>query len=76
MKAATVSAPSRRDWTSTRYFLEHLPHAEPGWGYVFVKQWSESGDPAEIDRWLAERAEANPGYWLREQPGDVILCGS
>lgn len=67
----------RQDWDLVRNFLERVPQAHSGWGYVFVKHWAEAGDPAEIDRWLAARAEADLtardpsddelGYWLKER---------
>jgi tetratricopeptide (TPR) repeat protein len=57
----------RQEWDLTRWFLERLPQAEPGWGYVFIKHWTENGDSREIDRWLAARMRANPEYWLRER---------
>jgi tetratricopeptide (TPR) repeat protein len=57
----------RRDWPTARYFLERLPQAQPGWGYVLIKEWASTGDANVIDAWLVERAKANPRYWLRER---------
>jgi tetratricopeptide (TPR) repeat protein len=57
----------REDWSTARYFLERMPQAEPGWGYVLIKQWASTGNAKEIDAWLVERANANPSYWLRER---------
>jgi tetratricopeptide (TPR) repeat protein len=57
----------RQDWPTARYFLERLPQAGPGWGYVFIRQWAAAGDARQIDAWLAERTKANPRYWLRER---------
>lgn len=57
----------REEWDLARRFLERLPQAEPGWGYVFIKHWTEQGNHQEIDRWLAARMKSNPAYWLRER---------
>src|SRR5262245_51444102 len=57
----------REEWDLARWFLERAPQAEPGWGYVLIKNWSEKGDPSEIDRWLAARMEENFSYWLFER---------
>ena len=57
----------RQDWSTARAFLERLPQAEPGWGYVLIKQWAETADAGEIDVWLVARAKANPTYWRRER---------
>jgi tetratricopeptide (TPR) repeat protein len=34
---------------------------------VLIKEWASTGDAIQIDTWLAERAKANPRYWLRER---------
>jgi tetratricopeptide (TPR) repeat protein len=57
----------REEWELSRQLLERLPQAEPGWGYVMIKRWAERGDPEEIDRWLAARAEQNAEYWFGER---------
>jgi hypothetical protein len=57
----------REDWELARRFLEELPQAQPGWGYVFIKHWAKQGDAREIDRWLAMRAERNFQYWFDER---------
>ena len=57
----------REEWDLARRFLERAPQAEPGWGYVLIKNWAEKGDPSEIDRWLAARMEENSSYWLFER---------
>jgi hypothetical protein len=49
----------RDEWELARLFLERFPHAEPGWGYVFIKHWASDGNPNEIDRWLAARSDGN-----------------
>lgn len=67
LSAAVDRVIDREHWDLARYFLERLPNAEPGWGYVLVRRWSDVADADTIDRWLAARAERNRGYWLRER---------
>jgi len=57
----------RQEWDLARRFLERMPEAEPGWGYILVGHWAKTGSHAEIDRWLAARAKSNPEYWFRER---------
>lgn len=56
----------RERWDLVRKYLEALPTAEPGWGYVFLRKWNERATPEEIDLWLDQRAATAPSYWSRE----------
>lgn len=67
LSAAADRVIDREHWDLARYFLERLPRAEPGWGYVFVRHWSELAEADAIDVWLAARAQSNRDYWFRER---------
>ena len=67
LSAAVDRVIDREHWELARYFLERLPRAEPGWGYVFVRHWSESAEAEAVDAWLAARAQSNRDYWFRER---------
>ncbi|MHC4137698.1 MAG: hypothetical protein ACYS0K_22360 [Planctomycetota bacterium] len=56
----------REDWEPARFAMEQLPHARPGWGYVFVRHWARHGDVDEIDGWLAAQA-GRSRHWVRER---------
>ena len=52
-----------------RLFIERMPKANPGWGYVLIKRWVRNGgDPDVIDQWLVDRYEASKlDYWFNER---------
>ena len=56
----------REDWEMARYAMEQLPHAGPGWAYVFVRQWAARADADEIDRWLTAQT-AKSRHWFFER---------
>jgi len=54
----------RQEFDLARRMLEKLPQATPFSGNQLVDEWARTGDPVEIDRWLAARMEQNYDYWL------------
>lgn len=83
LSAAADFLIGREQWSLAKYFLELYPVAHPGWGYVFIKHWSEelksdknsganagkNSGPSAVDHWLDARykADANAQYWLNER---------
>lgn len=57
----------RRQWTLTRQFLESAPLAEPGWSYIFLREWKAVASPDEIDLWLQSRARENRAFWVQQR---------
>lgn len=69
----------RKRFELTKKYLELLPQAEPGWGYVFVREWADaSGKDArkisEIDAWLKTRSLSNKTYWMTQRVGLADYC--
>lgn len=60
----------KEKWDLAKLYLEQLPMAEPGWGYVLVKHMcSECKNDATaldaIDNWIKARFPFNEEYWWR-----------
>lgn len=60
----------KEKWSLAKLYLEQVPLAEPGWGYVLVKHMcSESKQSATaldaIDCWIKARFAFNEEYWWR-----------
>ncbi len=58
----------RNEWRLAERFLNAFPAAEPGWGYVYVKQQSKSTSFSQLDGWLASQfGKTKATYWLKER---------
>jgi hypothetical protein len=60
----------KEKWDLAKLYLEQLPLAEPGWGYVLIKHMcSECKKDAialdAIDNWIKARFPFNEEYWWR-----------
>ncbi|MDP3509031.1 MAG: hypothetical protein Q8T09_13730 [Candidatus Melainabacteria bacterium] len=60
----------KEKWDLAKLYLEQLPMAEPGWGYVLIKHMcSECKNDATaldaIDNWIKARYPFNEEYWWR-----------
>lgn len=60
----------RKAFALARFFLDAVPQAEPGWGYVLIRELGDGADAkrrAELDAWLTSRGRARSPYWLKER---------
>lgn len=60
----------KEKWDLAKLYLEQLPMAEPGWGYVLIKHMcSECKKDATaldaVDNWIRARYPFNEEYWWR-----------
>ncbi|MDP1916148.1 MAG: hypothetical protein Q8L14_07875 [Myxococcales bacterium] len=60
----------RKAFVLARFFLDTVPQAEPGWGYVLISELAEGADAkqrAALDVWLTSRGRARSPYWVKER---------
>ena len=53
----------REDREMARFAMEQWPHAPPGWGRAFFRDWAKTAKPGEVDRWLAVQA-GKSRHWI------------
>lgn len=60
----------RKAFVLARFFLDTMPQAEPGWGYVLIRELADGADAkqrAALDAWLTSRGRARSPYWVKER---------
>ena len=58
----------RKAFTLARFFLDTMPQAEPGWGYLLIDALAkDSKERAALDAWLTSRGRSRSAYWVKER---------